>query len=143
MSALPSERVLRRTFDDMATFAEYWHGEIPTKIHSRLNDDGGYPQWHPSFARWMLSADASDQRWASNPEPRLKTTRAFRKLRQTNAREYEILYRVCILGDTVTNTAKWATARAIRLNKPERYTEADILWLLVSATDKVANAFSA
>lgn len=103
------------------------------KIHNREIDDGGAPQWSDEFRRWIS---------AEGPQPpgsgdRLRTTRAFRKLRKKNAREYEVLYRTVVLRYSLQNTADWLTARAMRNDKPERYTRDDTVILLVSAVDKV------
>jgi hypothetical protein len=34
-------------------FIERARAELPMRIHSRDTDDGGYPQWHPSFTSYI------------------------------------------------------------------------------------------
>lgn len=143
MSVTIPEAVLRSTFKDMALFASYWNEEIPLRIHSRDTDDGGTPQWHSGFAMWLTRADVfRDDRWRENPEPRVKTTRAFRKLRKFAPREYEVVYRTAILRIPIETTIVWLNDRAIKNDKPERYGLEETLLLLVSGVDKVANWFT-
>lgn len=127
----------------MATFASYWNEEIPVRLHSRETSDGGTPEWHREFANWLSRADDfNDKRWRENPEPRLKTTRAFRKLRKSNPREYEVVYRTAILQIPFSVTVEWLNVRAMANNKPDRYSEEDALMLLIVGVDKIATWFS-
>lgn len=136
MIEIPAER-LRWTARRMNDYAAYWNEEIPLRLHSRETDDGGAPQWHPDFARWLFRSDVSDDKWRRNPEYRVRTTRAFRKLREKFPREYEVLYRTAILGISLNDTAQWMTYRAMRNHKPERYTPNDLLLFLFVATEKI------
>jgi len=125
--------------------SHHWKQEVPNKIHVRQIDAGGAPEWSPEFARWVDRGYEEDGRWDSgakkraprNPELRLRATRAFRKLRKKNIREFEVLYRTVVLGVSITDTAEWLTQRAIRNNKPERYTPGGVQVLLYSAAHKV------
>jgi hypothetical protein len=131
------------TVQNMALFASYWNEELPLRIHSRAIGEGGTPEWHQDFARWMGKADQlDDRRWRTNPEPRVKTTRAFRKLRKVAVREYEVVYRTAILKIPFPETVAWLNERAIRNNKTDRYSEDDALMLLVCGVDKIASWFS-
>lgn len=118
-------------------FRSYWNDEIPVRMHSREIADDGAPQWSSDFAMWMLRAEVKDERWAKNPEPRVRTTRAFRKLRDKFPREYEVLYRTAILDIPIASTVEWLNERAVRNEKPERYTLRDTLLILFVAADKV------
>lgn len=122
-----------------------WREETPTRIHSREVDAGGAPDWHPEFARWIdrgAEEGGKDRHGRqirpriTNPDLRLRTTRAFRKLRRKNAREYEVLYRTVVKRHTITETMDWLNERAIRNDKPERYSELEVQILLWSAVDK-------
>lgn len=115
----------------------YWNDEIPVRMHSRSISDDGAPQWSSDFALWMTRSDVGDRKWSENPEPRVRTTRAFRKLRNKFPREYEVLYRTAILDIPLETTVQWLNERAIRNNKPERYTMRDTLLILYIAADKV------
>lgn len=132
--------VLHTTAQWMVDFREYWHDELPTQIHTSSFDAGGTPAWHPDFVRWLgvdYYGKRSDQRWKDNPEPRVRTTRAFRKLRKKAVREFEVCYRIIILGSTIEETAEWLTARAIRNQKPDRYGTLETMLLLVSGVEKM------
>ncbi len=116
----------------------YWNDEIPVRIHSREIADDGSPQWSSDFALWLLRTDLRDREWRERPEPRVRTTRAFRKLRERFPREYEVLYRTAILDIPIATTTEWLNARAARNGKPERYTMRDTLLILFVAADKVS-----
>jgi hypothetical protein len=132
------------TVKNMELFSSYWNEELPLRIHSREISEGGTPEWHHDFARWLGKADTfDDRRWRQNPEPRVKTTRAFRKLRKAAVREYEVVYRTAILRIPFPETVDWLNERAIKNNKTDRYTEEDALMLLVCGVDKIASWFSA
>jgi hypothetical protein len=121
-----------------------WKQETPNRIHSREVDQGGAPDWHPEFRRWIDRGaeegglDHSGRRLRSprNPDQRLRTTRAFRKLRNKNPREFEVLYRTVVKQHSIEETTLWLNDRAIRLEKPERYKDMDVQILLWSAVDK-------
>jgi hypothetical protein len=138
------DAVLKDTFKTMFELAGYWNEELPLRIHQRALDDGGVPDWHGDFALWLGRANVFDDRkWREHPEPRVKTTRAFRKLRKFAPREFEVVYRTAILHIPVRDTMFWLNDRAIRNGKPERYGLEETLLLLVSGVDKVAHWFSA
>jgi hypothetical protein len=131
------ELELRRAAADIVTYRAYWLEETPLRIHSRDTADDGTPRWHHEFANWIFRSDVKDRRWAENPDARIRTKRAFRKLREQNAREYEVLYRVCVIGEHPDKTCEWLNERAYRNGKPDRYTITDVWWFLVVTTDKV------
>lgn len=143
MTVTIPENVLRATFRDMWELASYWNDELPLRIHSRAVGEGGTPEWHPDFDRWMRKPDNfNDRRWAEHPEPRVKTTRAFRKLRTRSPREYEVVYRTAILGIPFYETIIWLNDRAIRGGHPDRYDADAALMLLICGVDKIATWFS-
>jgi hypothetical protein len=151
--AIP-EAVLQETAKWMVDFRDYWHDELPTQLHTFAIGPGGTPDWHPDFARWLgvdFDRDGSkrDRQWRDNPEPRVRTTRAFRKLRKKAVREFEVCYRIIILGDPIVATCDWLNERAARndipLPEPPRrhrgyeahYDMNDTLLLLVSGVGKL------
>lgn len=141
-TSIPTD-VLMETFKTMAELASYWHEELPIRIHSRDVSEGGTPEWHRDFALWVGRADQfDDRRWAQHPEPRVKTTRAFRKLRSRSPREYEVVYRTAILKIPFSDTVQWLNDRAIRHGHPDRYDVDAALMLLVCGVDKIATWFS-
>lgn len=121
-----------------------WQQETPSRIHSREVDQGGAPDWHPEFRRWIdrgaeeggLNQSGRRLHAPRNPDQRLRTTRAFRKLRNKNPREFEVLYRTVVKQHSIQETTNWLNDRAIRLDKPERYRDMDVQILLWSAVDK-------
>jgi hypothetical protein len=116
----------------------YWNQEIPMRIHSSETADDGSPQWHRDFWTWIQASEMTgDRRWKENPEPRVRTTRAFRKLRERHPREYEVLYRTAILQIPLASTADWLNERAKRNQKPERYSVIDTMLILYVGADKV------
>ena len=146
MSVLIPEAVLVETARWMVDFRDYWHDELPTQIHSGALGAGGTPEWHPDFRRWLgvdYHGPRSDRKWAENPEPRVRTTRAFRKLRKKAVREFEVCYRIIILGEPIEGTCKWLNERAQRNDIPlpegsaVHYTMNDTLLLLVSGVGKL------
>lgn len=125
-------------------FAEEWRTEAPLRIHSRETDAGGAPEWHHSFEHWLgVNAVDNDGRPINprNPDGRVRTTRAFRKLRKVAVREYEVCYRAVVLNQTPVQIATWLTERAIRNGKPERYGPDEATVLLVSGIDKARHYF--
>ena len=125
----------------MRVFIEDWHGEIPLRIHSWELGADGAPMWHPDFARWIEKEDfeggpRGDKK--RNSDQRIRTTRAFRKLRKTAPREFDVLYCLVAHRMRLNEVADALTTRAIRIGKPERYTSTGVLILTVSAVEKVA-----
>jgi hypothetical protein len=74
-------------------------------------------------------------------DARHKTKRAFSKLRRVAPREFDAIYLICAKGFSVEATASAMTDRAIRIKKPERYTAAAVLVLIVSAVDKLTRYY--
>jgi len=132
--------VLASTAKWMVDFREYWHDEVPIQIHTGSFGEGGTPQWHPDFQRWLgvdYYGRRSDERWVKNPEVRVRTTRAFRKLRKKAIREYEVCYRIIVLGEPIEETRAWLNERAIRNAKADRYGTLETMLLLVSGVEKL------
>jgi hypothetical protein len=115
----------------MAMFRAEWKSEAPQRLHIHALDRGGAPQWSPELASWL-----SDGRGA-NGERRYRMTQAMRKLRKKSVREYEVAYRMIVLGEPIEQTTKWLNERAIRNDKPERYRLEDTRVIIVSAVDKL------
>ncbi len=153
----PQEKIVE-TSHWIAEFREDWGLEIPVRIHSYGTDDGhglGGPPFNPEFERWLgqicfcgrkyndLTGEAGcpsmDVQITKNKhtESRQRTTRAFRKLRKIAPREFDALYLMCALRVSFEDTLISLNERAIRLDKPERYTPSDLMVLVVSGVDKV------
>ena len=127
------EPVLAHLAHWLSIFAAEWHQDVPLQIHTKQLEKGtGAPQWAPEFARWITGRSNSQ-----NPDGRLRVTRAMRSLRQVAPRQYEVLYRIMVLGDSVASTTAWLNNRAIRGGHPERYRIGDTLAILQSSVDWV------
>lgn len=131
--------------------AEDWRGEVPMRLHSAGHFGlGSAPPFSPEFVGYIGRLECNNpncqecgrkdngatRRWR-NDEGRWRATKAFRRLRAVAPREFDALYLYCILRWDVSGIAKALTDRAIRLNKPERYTAASVVMLLFSGIDKV------
>lgn len=70
-----------------------------------------------------------------------RTGKVMRKLRRMSVREYEVMYRVLIDGQTCDQAASWLSERAVSNNIPlpegrrEHYRGKDALAMLRSATE--------
>lgn len=130
------ESVLQNMAHWLGVFAAEWHQELPQRIHGRAIDRAGAPQWTDEFARWMTRDDAEGAYGRRrNPEGRLRVTRAMRALRKEAPRQYEVLYRIMVNGDSIASTTVWLNERAIRGGHPERYRTGDTLAILQSSID--------
>lgn len=137
--------VLKSTGYWLARFSHDYHGEIPQKIHNGDIASDGAPQWHPDFARWLTAREviSTPRPDYPTPEQRLRTTRALRRLRKEAIREFEVVYRVMVMGERIDETTKWLNQRAERNSIPlpdgraEHYRTKDTIALVVSGIDKM------
>jgi hypothetical protein len=127
-----SDPILAHLAHWLSIFAAEWHQDLPMHIHTRAIDSAGAPQWHEEFARWLTRDGYNNPR---NPDGRLRVTRAMRLLRKAAPRQYEVLYRIMVLGESIESTTAWLNARAIRGGHPERYRQGDTLVILQSSVD--------
>jgi hypothetical protein len=127
--ALSSE-FRERTSRWIPQLSSLWHEEIPVRIHTRGFDEAGNPQLHPEFVAWLNGQ-------GSNSASRTRLTTAMRRLRKQSIREYEVAYRVIVLGERPEGTMAWLNERAIRNSKPERYSLQDTEVIICSAVDKL------
>lgn len=139
MSAF-NDQTMRNMVHWATYFANDWKQEVPTRIHSSAISLDGSPEWHPDFARWLTS-DRKPR--PHNDQQRLRTTKVMRRLRKVAVREYEVAYRVLVLGERLEETTLWLNARAERNAIPfpphrpngPHYTHKDTLALLICAID--------
>lgn len=136
--AVFSSDVMRDMVHWLSVFRIEWYQEVPQRLHSRDIDDGGAPQWHPEFLYWLTRNKHSQQR---NPAGRLRVTQAMRSLRKVAPRQYEVLYRIMVLNDSVEATTQWLNERAIRHGHPERYRKGDTLAILQAGVDWVSHHY--
>ena len=108
-----------------------WNDDLPIRIHAKGLDAGGAPRIDPEFWAWLNGYQHQ------NGEKRYRVTSAMRRLRKESVREYEVAYRMIVLHESAEDTSKWLNERAIRNNKPERYSVRDTMVILTSAIDKL------
>jgi hypothetical protein len=114
--------------DHTTKWLSFLRADLEESIPIRINTGSvfaadGTPEWAPEFTSWMKGNS--------------RVVRAMRRLRRVSVREYEVAYRALFLGQTDVQIAKWLTERAIRNDKPERYSKADAQVIVVSAIDKL------
>lgn len=139
MADLFPDHVMRQTATWAVYFANDWRMETPYQIHSSEIAPDGSPQWHPDFVRWLTK---DEHRKPKNLEG-FRTTRVMRRLRQKSVREYEVAYRVLVLGERLEETTRWLNERASRngIAYPDHrpigphYVKKDALALLIAAVD--------
>lgn len=137
--------VVGQTLWWLQRFRSDFHGEVPQQIHNREIADDGAPQWHPDFARWLTAREVIDTPRPDMPTPenRLRTTRALRRLRKMAVREFEVVYRIMVLGDSIEDVTLWLNERAERNgvplppNRSVHYSEKDTSCILFSGIDKM------
>lgn len=135
-----SDAVMRATAHWASWFAADWKQEIPLRIHSSEIAGDGSPEWHPDFAKWL---DRDGRQRRRNTDSRLRTTKVMRRLRRVAVREYEVMYRVLVLGERLEETTRWLNERAERNSVPfpphrpngPHYTRKDTLALIIAGTD--------
>lgn len=132
-STLIAPTELKRAWYWLGRFSDLWASNVPIRLHTRELDDAGNPNLHPEFLHWL---DGTSGR-SSGSEDRARLKRAMKRLRERSIREYEVLYRVMVHGDSIPEVAEWLNERAIRGGHPERYRPKDALVILYAAVDKV------
>lgn len=133
-----TEQMLRKSESLLNRFRAEITKESPIRIHSAEISDDGSPQWHSEFARWLTARESQTDTFIPNPEHRLRTTRAMRKLRRTSVRGYEVTLRT-FGGEKVEDTTRWLNDRARRNAIPLppgrtfHYSQKDTLVILYSS----------
>jgi hypothetical protein len=147
LTIAPAE--LQQTAQWLQFFADEWMDEIPLRIHAGGVDDGhglGGRAFHADFIRWLgpictCPACHQQERRGRNSDSKTRTTKAFRKLRKVAPREFDVLYSLCVLRNSLNGTADFLTTRAVRLDKPERYDRTAVIILAVSGVDKLRSYY--
>lgn len=67
----------------------------------------GGEEWLPDFARYL-----------DETQRKQRTKRAMRRLRRASPRQYEVCYRVLVLGERIDDTVQWLNERAERNDIP-------------------------
>lgn len=139
MTPLPPT-LIRRTATLIEQYRADWVGDIPEKIHSHDMAMDGSLRWDGGFLDWLTNEQLRfEGRGKPNAVERHRVTKALRMLRKEAPREFECVYRVIALGDTVEGVAAWLNARAEEKGYPERYTLKDAAVIIISGVDKMAH----
>ncbi|HEX5016536.1 MAG TPA: hypothetical protein VFX15_02995 [Actinomycetes bacterium] len=123
---------LSETAQWIGWFRDLWTSNVPLRLHLRDLGDDGNPELHPQFVHWLDGTTSRD-----GDEDRARLKRAVKRLRERSLREYEVLYRVMVLGEPIPDTAEWLCARAATRGHAERYTARDVMVILYAAVDKI------
>ena len=147
LAAIPAKDLHRAAYW-LKELAQDWRGDVPYRLHEKgVYGLGSAPPFSPEFIGYVgfLECRVPDcrecrknkhERQYHNPEPRLRATRAFRKVREVAPREFDVLYLYCVQRQTISGIARALTERAIRLDKPERYNNVSVILLLLSGIEK-------
>ena len=151
----------RRT---LSYFAQDWADEVPMRIHESGHDShwglGSSPPFAPEFIGYIgglscRNIHCTRCRKASTNAPRdgeeylftkrnnhkVRTTRAFRKLRKHAPLEYDVLWMAVMYHFTIAQIMDRLNERAILKGYPDRYRLSDVAILAVAGIDKVGRWF--
>jgi hypothetical protein len=158
-----SDEQIQRVRERVKHFATEWYSEAPTKMHvsSRTFDDSGAPEFTTEFRNYLDDGLRSKKREARPPgpndiyRPRRRVTEAFRTLRARAPMEYDAVNCLVVIdrvglhtyptgdalerqfNDGIRATARRFNTRAAERGEPQRFTEDDILSLVISAIHKL------
>lgn len=133
MTPIPAD-LLADTASRLVQYHREWQQDIPMRLHSRSLDRGGNLDLHPEFLQWLAPGGSRPP----NPDGRMKLTKAMRMLRTECPREFDVTYRIMVVGSSIPETADWLNERAIRGGHPERYTDKDATVILIAGIDKIS-----
>lgn len=125
---------LRHTAHWLAQFKTIYNEDVPMRLHSRSLDADGNPDWSDQMRHHMTD---TDRRETGPEEGKTRLRRAMKRIRGRSLREYEVLYRVMVMGDSIDNVTDWLNARAVAGGHPERYTPASTSVIVYAAVDKL------
>jgi len=114
-------------------FQDVWEAGAPVRLHTRELDDAGNPNMHPEFLHWLDGTSGRHE----GTEDRARLKRAMKRVRERSLREYEVLYRVMVLGHSIPEVADWLSLRAAKAGFADEYTSHDTLVILYAAVDKL------
>lgn len=93
----------------------------------------------PDFSQWIQCCETFKDRYADEEIDR--TMQVMKRLRRRSIREYEVMYRFYIVGESISQATAWLNERA-RLNdiplpegRSQHYREKDTMALLVAGTE--------
>lgn len=129
-----SDAEVRHTGTWLAYFRGTYLDNIPMQIHERGLDRDGKPDW--SFEMRQLMTGIEKQSTTVEPG-KVRVRRAMKRIRLRSLREYEVLYRIMILGESVEQVTQWLNERAVNGGHPERYSINGTTVIIYAAVDKL------
>lgn len=132
-----------------------WKAEVPMRIHESGHDShyglGSSPPFAPEFIGYIghlecgvvgchecLEARQKDARATrQHAQGRIRTTKAFRKLRKAAPLEFDVLYLAVMHNQTVVAITAKLNERAETKGIEDRYTDEDVAILALSGYDKL------
>lgn len=126
----------RHTNTWLHRFRQLYLEGLPMRIHSRELDLDGNPEWSHEMRKLMTGTDRREQRGDDEPG-KVRIRRAMKRLRNVSVREYEVLLRVMVRGESLQTVTDWLNERAIAGGHPERYTAAHTATIVYAAVDKL------
>jgi hypothetical protein len=156
-----SEAEILKAQKDLQFLSQDWTGEVPIRIHESGHDKhyglGSSPPFSSEFVGYIGGLTCKNEHCSrcrlkrlAQPEDnedgyetqrnnhRVRTTRAFRKLRRFAPLEYDVLWMAVMYHLTVKEITERLNDRAILKGYPERYSLADVAVLAVAGIDKVS-----
>lgn len=154
-----SKKLLEQTSQQITFYRKDFEQDLPIRIHGYGVDDGhglGGPPLHPEFERWLgpicfcgrrpdpkipgdrgcPSTKYKQKSKGYQTESRLRTTKAFRRLRKVAPREFDAVFLMVAHRASFSTVLQSFNERAERLGKPT-YRPEDIMLLIVSGIDKI------
>lgn len=124
----------------LGQFRLLYEESIPIRIHSRDIALDGSPEWSDGMRRLMTDVERRGHDEAEEPA-KLRLRRAMKRLRKRSLREYEVLYRIMVMRESVDQVTIWLNERAERGGYPERYSQLATSTIVYAATDKLCHWF--
>ena len=145
-------------------FAQDWTGEVPMRIHESGRNThwglGSSPPFAPEFIGYIggltckniyctkclkqatnTPRDGEGYSVVRRNNHRVRTTRAFRKLRKHAPLEYDVLWMAVMYHFTIAQITDRLNERAVLKGYPERYRLSDVAILAVAGIDKASKWF--
>jgi ferric-dicitrate binding protein FerR (iron transport regulator) len=138
VTTFPDE-VLSQTRRHAQAITSHVQAEVPLRLHSSAIADDGSPQWSRDFLNWLTHGERS------NSDAGARTRRAFRRLRKTSPRSFEVLFRLIILHQSIEQITAWLNERAARNAIPlpagldRHYRAKDCMALVICGVDFVTS----
>ena len=114
-------------------FRDVWETNPPVRLHTRALDTAGNPEWTTAFEHWLDGTSGRNE----GTEDRARLKRALKRVRERSLREYEVIYRVMVLGHAIPEVTDWLNDRAIRAGDETRYSPHETLVIVYAAVDKL------